>query len=260
MSTGIKVWIRNCRKLFLTEQELRRVQGPLLLVFQSVQKPTLNKSLFAFFARSLARSHSLTHSLTHLHTSQSEFYNGGCLEVEKSYGTYSCLTHSLVHTPHRVSMTMVAVLRWRKAMVVISTYLFILQHPLTTNMCSSRPYDWEILRKPTIHTCCRVLVDIATRTRATAVCSQPCRTDWAIGVVVWGLQTIQAQQLRPKKYMCVSGFRLKKLGMVEWNNISFCQNILFSRWCQNCEAVRKTTCDIDSMTNIAPQLIDLRCI
>ena len=29
--------------------------------------------------------------------------------------------------------------------------------------------------------------------------------------------------------MCVSGFRLKKLGMVGQNNILFCQNILFSK-------------------------------
>ena len=70
--------------------------------------------------------------------------------------------------------------------------------------------------------------------------------------------------LRPKKnvHVCVfqvSGWK-KKLGMVGRNNILFCQNILFSRWCQNCEAVRKTTWDIDSMTNTATQLIDMRCI
>ena len=41
----------------------------------------------------------------------------------------------------------------------------------------------------------------------------------------------------------VSGWKKKtnKLGMVGRNNILFCQNILFSRWCQNWEAVRKTT-------------------
>ena len=56
----------------------------------------------------------------------------------------------------------------------------------------------------------------------------------------------------------VSGW--KKLGMVGRNNIFICQNILFSRGCQNCEEVRKTTWDIDSMTNTATQLIDMRWI
>ena len=54
--------------------------------------------------------------------------------------------------------------------------------------------------------------------------------------------------IRPKKYMCVSGFKLKKLGMAGRNNILFCQNILFSRWYQYWEAVRKTTWNtIDSI-------------
>ena len=58
-------------------------------------------------------------------------------------------------------------------------------------------------------------------------------------------QVIFLNNLRPKKNICVfqiSGWN--KLGMVGQNNILFCQNILFSR-CQNCEAVRKTTWDID---------------
>ena len=44
--------------------------------------------------------------------------------------------------------------------------------------------------------------------------------------------------------MCVCVFQVsgwKKLGMVGRNNILFCQNSLLSRWCQNLEAVRKTT-------------------
>ena len=52
----------------------------------------------------------------------------------------------------------------------------------------------------------------------------------------------------------------KKLGMVGRNNILFCQNILFSMWCQNCEAARKTRRNIVPMTNTATQLIDMRCI
>ena len=70
------------------------------------------------------------------------------------------------------------------------------------------------------------------------------------------------EQDKAKKniYVCFRFQAEKKLGMVGRNNILFCQNILFSRWCQNCEAVRKTTWDIDSMTNTATQLIDMRCI
>ena len=53
----------------------------------------------------------------------------------------------------------------------------------------------------------------------------------------------------------------KKLGMVGRNNNLFCQNILFSRWCQNWEAVRKTTWNIiDSMINTTTQLTDMRRI
>ena len=48
--------------------------------------------------------------------------------------------------------------------------------------------------------------------------------------------------------------------MVGRNNILFCQNILFGRWFQNWEAVRKTTKHIDSVTNSTTQLIDMRCI
>ena len=48
--------------------------------------------------------------------------------------------------------------------------------------------------------------------------------------------------------------------MVGWNYILFCQNILFSRWCQNWEAVRKATKNTDSMPNTTSQLIDVRCI
>ena len=40
-----------------------------------------------------------------------------------------------------------------------------------------------------------------------------------------------------KKNVCVWSW--KQLGMVGQNNILFCQNILFIRWCQNWEAVRK---------------------
>ena len=68
--------------------------------------------------------------------------------------------------------------------------------------------------------------------------------------------------IRPKKNICV--FQVsskKKLGMVGRNNILFCQNILFGRWCQNWEAVRKTTWNIiDCMSNTTTQLIDMMCI
>ena len=50
---------------------------------------------------------------------------------------------------------------------------------------------------------------------------------------------------KKKTYVCFRFQAEKKLGMVGRNNILFCQNILFSRWC--CEAVSKKTWDIDSM-------------